>query len=388
MSSNEPAIVFEYTDPLEKFKGWLVIDGIDKPLCAGGCRVQKNLTGDALKKMARNMTRKMQVWGMPINGAKCGIDYDPSSSGKDAAVKRFMQSIKPFLLTRYSMGGDMNTRMAQLEATAKSLDIPSIKMAIANAQQMDMSYYEERYAILDQPAIGDWTLGKLRAGYGVGVSALALLDEMGIPHNKATAAVQGFGTLAKASMVVLQQAGVKVRAIGDVDKCISATGDNGLDLESLLTIDDILLPDTTSDSHYNVEKRQAVLETACDVLLLEAIENAVTSENMTQIKAGGIVPGANLAVSAEAEQYFLEQGIPVLPCFVAGSGGSVAMNGLFGPKNHPTPQLVLDHIKDVMSEMVGVLVDRSRKEKITQTQIALQLCEKGAAENRAKPYAV
>ena len=36
----EPILVIEYTDPEEKFKGWLVINGLTHSLCAVGMRVQ------------------------------------------------------------------------------------------------------------------------------------------------------------------------------------------------------------------------------------------------------------------------------------------------------------------------------------------------------------
>ena len=37
------------------------------------------------------MTRKMKIADLRVDGAKCGIDYDPSSPGKEAAVSRFAE---------------------------------------------------------------------------------------------------------------------------------------------------------------------------------------------------------------------------------------------------------------------------------------------------------
>lgn len=387
MSSADPAVVVEYTDPLEGFKGWLVIDGTDRSLCAGGLRVQQTLTAAALKKMARNMSRKMRVWGMPINGAKSGIAYDPASPGKDAAVGRFMQAIKPFLLSTYSMGADLNTRMDTLEALAHSIGISSIKSAIAQAQGMSGQDYDDRYALLDEKVRGEWTLGSLRAGWGVGMAALALLKTMKISPDTAVAAVQGFGTLAKASIVALNEAGVKICALADAEKCLVDRSGNGLNVTDLLKADGTLIPLPAAGDAVEIQPRETVLSLPCDVLLLEAIENAITLNTVDAVHAKGVVPGANLAVAADAAEDLHARGIPVLPCFVAGSGGSVAMNGLFGPQTKPTAEEVLTFIQTSMNSMVEKLITLSREEGLTPTQIAMTLVDHGLDDSRQKPYA-
>lgn len=384
----EPAVFLEYTDPLEGFKGWLVIDGVNHPLAAGGLRVQKSLTGEHLKKMARNMTKKMRVWGLPINGAKSGLAYDPASPGKDEAIRRFMQAIKPYMAERYSMGGDLNTTMPRLDEIAQSLGVSSIKIAVAKAQGMALPYFEERYSILDQPAIGDWSLGKLRAGYGVGMAGLALLDYLGIVPGTATAAVQGFGTLAKASIVGLRQAGVRIVAIADATQCIVASGDRELDLDALLATAGTLLPNAAERAGYTVLSSEAIISVEADVLMLEAIENAVTGENSAQVRARGVVPGANLAVSTEAQRQLHKRGVPVLPCFVAGSGGTVAMNGLFGPDEHPSPAQVLDYVQQAMSEMIGRILHYSEIQGLTPTEIAEHMVAEEPPVQRTRPYAI
>ncbi len=390
MSDADPALVVEYTDPQEGFKGWLVIDGTDHDLCAGGLRVQKDLTADALKGMARNMSRKMRVWDMPINGAKSGLAYDPASPGKDAAVARFMAAIKPYLLTSYSMGADLNTRMDTLERLAQEIGVPSIKVAIANAQGMTLEAYDQRYAVLGERTHGDWTLGGLRAGWGVGMAALAVLDNLGIARTEASAAVQGFGTLAKASIVALVEAGVRIVAVADAEKCLIDRSGRGLDMAVLLRAEGTLLPhpEATGGGEVDVVPREAVLETPCDVLLLEAVENAVTAQTVDAVRAKGIVPGANLAVTAEAARMLHRRGVPTLPCFVAGSGGSVAMKGLFGPSARPTAAQVLAFIKTSMDGMVARLLSAARDQDITPTEVALRLVEQGPPTHGAKPYSV
>jgi glutamate dehydrogenase (NAD(P)+) len=388
MPAQKPALIVQYTDPIEEFQAWLVIDGLNHPLAAGGMRVQQSLTLEHLQKMARNMTKKMRVWGLPINGAKSGIAYDPASPGKDEAVRRFMQAIKPYIVERYSMGGDLNTNMPHLDQIAQSIGIPSIKTAVAGAQGMTLSYFDERYAILEQAVIGNWSLGQLRAGYGVGMAALALLDYLEIEPQKATAAVQGFGTLAKASMVGLLEANVQIKAIADAEKCIRFDDLQAFDFDALLAHEGTLLPEFQSGDGISVLPRDEIFSSDTDVLMLEAIENAITADNAANVRARGVVPGANLAVTTEAEAILYGRGVPVLPCFVAGSGGTVAMNGLFGPTEHPTPREVLEYVKTAMAAKVRELLVESALADLTPTQVAERLVEDEPPVNRSIPYAI
>ncbi|MCI5146252.1 MAG: Glu/Leu/Phe/Val dehydrogenase, partial [Candidatus Electrothrix sp. AR3] len=86
-------LIIEYTDPLEGFKGWLVIDSMTHNMAAGGLRVQQGLTCECVQRLAATMTLKMRIAGIRADGAKSGIDYDPASPGKQEALYRFIRAI-------------------------------------------------------------------------------------------------------------------------------------------------------------------------------------------------------------------------------------------------------------------------------------------------------
>lgn len=386
MNTNQACLVVEYTDPDEPFKGWLVIDGNQHALCAGGMRVQPGLTREHVMAMARNMTMKMRICGLPINGAKCGIDYQPGAPGKRAAMARFMAAIKPYIEERYSMGPDLNTSMDELEAIAHELGIPSVKMAIAKAQGMDLPSFLRRYAVLSQPTIGDWTLGRLRAGFGVAMAALATLKALAVPIQGARIAVQGFGNLAKAAIVALSEAGAIVTAIADAEKCLLAGPSQPLPLADLLQQPGTLIPAMASNLATQVVPKEAILTQECDLLILAAVENVITRDNAAAIKAKAVIPGANLAITEDGEAALFARGIVALPSFAAGCGGSLSMNGLFGPSQTPSPRQVLDYIARAMAVMVDRILRTSASERINPTKAAHLLCRTEHMAPSQKPY--
>ena len=378
--------VFEYTDPDEQFKGWLVIDGAKNSLCAGGMRVQPGLSREHVIAMARNMTMKMRICGLPIDGAKCGIDYQPGAPGKHAAMARFMAAIRHYIETCYSMGPDLNTNMDELEAIARDLGLPSVKMAIARAQGLDIPTFLARYDVLSHKAIGAWTLGQLRAGFGVAMAALATLKSLTIPTKGARIAVQGFGNLAKAAIVALTEAGVVITAIADAEKCIVRNPGQTLPIQEFLDHQGTLLPTIPDNPTFRAEEKKAILTQECDLLVLAAVENVISTANANLIRAKAVIPGANLAITPDGDEALFKRGVVALPSFVAGCGGSLSMNGLFGPRQTPDPSQVLDYIASAMTSIVEKILHKSAAERINPTHAATLICQSAPPAFGQKPY--
>ena len=382
--SRKPELIVEYTDPAEGFKGWLVIDALAHKLCAGGLRVQEGLTPDTVVHLARNMTLKMWIAGIRADGAKSGIDYDPHSPGKRDALHRFIRSIRPFILERYSVGPDLNVKLRELEEIAKELDIPSVKMAVANAQNFDLPYFLERYRILEEP-VNHVTVGRVRSGFGLAAACLGVLEFLEIPPREATVAIQGFGGLGSAAAYSLHKSGVKIVGLADEEKSLISLNEHSLDIRALVNGSvDGLVPRVEGEGEYL--DRDHIYDLKCDVFIPAAIENAIVKENAGTVAAKAIVPGANLAITEEAEQLLSHRGIITIPDFMAGCGGSLSMDALFGPKSHPSVQNILDHVGQRMQEMVLKVLERSRNDGITPREAALHMCSEAPIYPDAKPY--
>ena len=90
--------------------------------------------------------------------------------------------------------------------------------------------------------------------------------------------------------------------------------------------------------------------------------------------------------STEAEKLLHSRGIITIPDFIAGCGGSLSMDGLFGPESHPSVQDVLDHVENRMRFIVKKVLERSRQESITPREAALSICSEAPIYPEAKPY--
>ncbi|MBU0675952.1 MAG: hypothetical protein KJ950_15050 [Proteobacteria bacterium] len=384
LDETPPALIIDYYDHFENFQGWLVIDRLEHRICAGGMRVQPGLTREHLIRMAKNMTRKMRIAGLRVDGAKCGISYDPTTPGKQQAVQRFMAAIAPYIKTIYSMGPDLNIDMTELENASRTIGLPSVKMSIAAAQGWDDDYFLKRSSVLSEEIQGI-PLGRLRAGYGVSAAALGLLDDLAIPRKGATIAMQGFGALAKAALFGLREVGARIVAIADAEKCYTTTSDHGISISWLLDQQTTLLPPPGS-TELIMRDRNEILNIDCDLMIPVALENTIPPEAAEKLPAKGVVPGANLAVPQSSADILFERRIPVLPDFLAGCGGSLSMEGLYGPDEHPSPREVLDHVRDRMTLMVQTVMEKSRADQSSPTEAALGLCGNFRPQPGTRPY--
>ena len=367
---NGPELVVEYLDPEEGFRGWLVIDSLAHGIAAGGMRVCQGLTREHLCAMAGNMTRKMRIAGLGLDGAKCGIAYDPAAPGKAAAMSRFLAAIAPLVRERYSMGPDLNVSMDELSAAAAAVGISHVKMAVARVMGWDEAYFAARCRVLHEDVGQGRSLGEVRAGYGVAGAAAACLEHLGLPMAGARLAIQGAGTLARGLLHALQGKGARVVAIADAEKTFY--DENGIDLERFAPGPSGLLPESCGPARRL--GRDAVIECGCDLLLPLAVEGVISAANAGKVRARAVVPGANLAVSPDGYEALHRRGVLAVPDFLAGAGGSISMQGLFAPKQHPRAADVLRHTFARTRELTLEIIATAQARGTSPFAAAIAVC--------------
>ena len=371
-----------YEDPAEGFRGFLAYAGASAPLAAGGLRVQRGLRGDTIVALAEAMALKERVLALNVDGAKCGIDYDPAAPGKHAAMLRFLRFLAPHLRDRLSLGPDMGTDFEEIEALARQAGISSVKAAIARAQGLPEPEVLRRLQLLDEP-VGALTLGRRRAGHALAQATLVVLGHVGAPLRQASCALQGFGTLGRAAALSLHEAGVAITTIADEHG--SVRFDAGLDIPRLLAMP-AGSPVAGSPGEATAAAPTAIFSCGADAVVLAACEDAISVPDAAQLQAAAVVVGANRGMSDAVEALLQKRGIVVVPDFVGGAGGSAAMDALFAPTVAPSARSVLDRTAAVLDVLTERVLARARASATLPRQAALELAAAHEPRRDAKPY--
>jgi glutamate dehydrogenase (NAD(P)+) len=374
--------VIEYQDPFEKCSGYLVYDGTDCRLAAGGCRMSPDLTVETLRTLATRMTLKQRVLGINVDGAKCGIAYDPQGPERLPVLRRFIDFLRDELRTRYSMGCDMGTNFEELDRLAREAGAGSAKAAVRTAQRISEPEFRARMGLLDDP-VGLLTLGQRRAGHALAHAALRAMSDAGGKPSRMSVAIQGFGNLGRAAALALLEEGVRITAVADAFGCVVDPG--GLDVARMLSIDARRpVPSLLADPMRL--PKEALFDLPADVLVLAGTADAMTGAQAAVLPVPIVVVGANRGLSDTTEQLLTDRGVVVIPGFIGGIGGSASMEALFGPQITPTAREVLDSVAAMSHELVGDALCASRDRGVSVRQVGYDIAANAHVAPSERPY--
>jgi glutamate dehydrogenase (NAD(P)+) len=130
--------------------------------------------------------------------------------------------------------------------------------------------------------------------------------------------VQGFGNVGGIAAQELVSKGAIVLAVSDVSGGIYSP--SGLDLDAVRAW---VAAHATLAGYPNVQhvSNTALLELPCDILVLAALEEQLTSDNAPRIDTKLVVEGANGPTTIEADAILMERGILILPDVLTNAGG-------------------------------------------------------------------
>ena len=131
-------------------------------------------------------------------------------------------------------------------------------------------------------------------------------------------AIQGFGNVGSNSARLIAEQGARIVAVADHLGGVS--NDDGLDIPALVN---------WAQEHHTVKgfpggiafNGQEIIAWDADVLIPAALEDAITEENVHDVKADIIVEGANGPTSPAAHEILVERGVLVVPDILANAGG-------------------------------------------------------------------
>lgn len=290
-------------EPKISLAGILVIDNTVLGPGKGGIRMTPGVTEEEVARLARTMTWKTALVGLPFGGAKAGIVW---SGGSDELKKQYIQSfaraIKSFTPKKYIAGPDVNTGEKEMRWFIEAID--SKKAATGKPKKLGGLPHE---------------LGS--TGLGVAEAAVMAVQSRGLSIKGAKVAVEGFGNVGKFAVQYLQRWGAVI--VGVADSRGAVYDERGLEVAKLLR----LKARKKSVSEYRRGKkidRAEFFALPVDILIPAGVTDVINEQNKKQIRAKIIVEGANIPMGEEIEEELFHRGILVVPDFVANAGGVIS----------------------------------------------------------------
>jgi glutamate dehydrogenase len=303
------------------FKGFRVQHNDARGPGKGGIRFHPQETEDTVRALAMWMTWKCAVVDIPLGGAKGGVVCDPH----DLSAREQERLCRGWI-----------RQVARDIGPLKDVPAPDV---MTNAQHMlwMLDEYETIHGahypglITGKPVGMGGSLGRTEAtGYGLVFVLREALKALNIRPQDTTASVQGFGNVAQYAIALYTQLGGKVTCVSSWDqragKAKGFRRANGISLEELKGIADPfggINEDRARELGYEVIPGDDWLVQDVDILMPCALENQIRGDNVElisrQVKV--VAEGANGPTAPEADRFFHDRNIFVLPDFLANAGG-------------------------------------------------------------------
>jgi glutamate dehydrogenase (NAD(P)+) len=294
---------------IEVFTGYRVQYNITLGPAKGGIRYHPDVTLDEVTALAAWMTWKCAVAHIPFGGGKGGIICDPTRMSRrelEALTRRYVAEI--------------------IDAIGPDKDVPAPDV---NTNDQIMAWVMDTYSmhvgytatavVTGKPIEMGGSLGRREAtGRGVMIVTRESAKHLGLDINQATVAVQGFGNVGSVSADHLSRIGAKIVAVTDWKGGVYNA--NGLDIPKMI---DYARQHKTIDGFPGGEPidNEQLFSLEVDVLVPAALENQITMENASLIKAKIIAEGANGPTTPDAHRVLHDRGIFVVPDILANAGG-------------------------------------------------------------------
>jgi len=292
------------------FQGFRVQYNTARGPTKGGSRFHPDETIDTVRALGARMTWKTSIVDVPLGGAKGGVICNPKemSAGELERLSRaYIQSIS--------------------EVVGPEKDVPAPD--VYTTPQIMAWMMDEFSNIYQKNQFGLITGKPLELGGSAGrgdatarggcYTIREAAQNLGINLKVATVAIQGFGNAGHfAASLVSSLFGCKVVAVSDSKGGIMDK--NGLDIEAVIkhkekTGSVVKFPNSKPISN------EELLEMNVDLLIPAALENVITVENAPNIKAKLICELANGPSTPEADDILYNNGVHVIPDFLANAGG-------------------------------------------------------------------
>jgi glutamate dehydrogenase (NAD(P)+) len=237
------------------------------------------------------------------------------------------------------------------------------------SQQVGYSVPE---VVTGKPVSLGGSLGRREAtGRGLVYLTVEAAAHLGIDLKHATAVVQGFGNVGSNTAKFLEETGVRVIGVSDVNTGIY--NETGLSINALL--DHVGKHKSLCGFKGGQEiSNRELLELPCDILAPCALQNQLTGENAPNINCKILAEGANGPTTLEADEVLNEKGVFILPDILGNAGGVTVsyFEWVQDTQNYNwTLEEVNDRLHKVVTDAFRRTLLRAQRDKLDMRTAAL-----------------
>jgi glutamate dehydrogenase (NAD(P)+) len=339
----------------EGLLGALVVDELVAARACGGIRMAPTVTVSELRDLAGVMTLKFAFFGIACGGAKAGVIV-PAGAGaeeREARTRAFGAALAPLVrFGTYIPGTDLGCSERDL-------------WDVLAGAGLGAGSPPER-TLVETSAT---------ARYSGQSAAIAALAALGDRAGGATLSVLGYGRVGAALAARFTAAGGRLIGISTARGAV--IDPDGLDVDRL----ELARAHHGEDAplHYRGGQRVGpddVLGLAVDVLAPCATTRMLDGTSWRRARCRIVSPGANAAVTPDAEAGLQAAGVMVVPDFVANAGGILASH--FWPLELP-PTAVHLLLEYRFRAIVDMLLARAAQEGAAPADVARRLARQSLA---------
>lgn len=281
----------------------------------GGIRFHPNVSFDEVQALATLMSIKTAAVGLPLGGGKGGVAVDPhtlSDTELEAISRDYARQLAPYL------GSDKDIPAPDVNTDGRIMDWMADEFEKTIGKKDPGSFTGKSL-----PRGG--SEGRTAAtGYGAVVVLAEYLKKTGLADKPLTVAVQGFGNAGYYFAEGLRKQCPKLKLVAIANSKHTWARAAGLDVTKVSSPSAGPRPEELTDAaDAQVLPPDAIISQPVDILVLAALENAVTPENVAAIQAKAVVEIANGPITQEAADTLFARHIAVLPDVLANAGGVI-----------------------------------------------------------------
>ncbi len=351
----------------EVYTGYRVQYSFARGPAKGGIRYHPDVTLDEVTALAFWMTWKCAVVDLPFGGGKGGVTCDPSKLSRGELER---------LTRRYAAD------IIEVIGPDKDVAAPDVG---TNPQTMawimdTVSMHNRSHTpgvVTGKPLNVGGSRGRVEAtGRGVMITIQSALEKMGKSLAGQRVVVQGFGNVGSITAKLLHEHGATV--IGLSDQFGGLYNKAGVNVEAAIAFVNSPNNQRRSLEGFSGERvsNTELLELPCDILVPAAIENQLTVENASKIKAHLIAEAANGPTTPAADGMFSQAGVTVIPDILANAGGVTVSYfewaqdrmGFYWKESE-----VNERLRDVLKENFDTVWDIAEERKVTLRTAAYML---------------